>query len=177
MGNTRHIKTSCYSFSFGELILGSFDKQLCLCDWRYRKMRQAIDNRLCQGLDAEMVPDGGDVIDEAIEQLKEYELGKRNIFDLPLTFVGTDFQKSVWNALLEIPYGKTETYLGLSEKVGNRKAIRAVAAANGANALSILVPCHRVIGASGDLVGYAGGISVKKRLLKLESVLPLFPSE
>ena len=85
--------------------------------------------------------------------------------------VGSDFQKTVWNTLLQIPYGKTETYLGLSKSMNNEKAIRAVASANGANAFSIIVPCHRVIGSDGKLVGYAGGLSVKKKLLELEGAL------
>ncbi|KAB2868464.1 MAG: methylated-DNA--[protein]-cysteine S-methyltransferase, partial [Bacteroidales bacterium] len=90
-------------------------------------------------------------------------------FELPLLLIGTPFQKSIWNELLKIPYGKTETYMGLSQKLNNTKAIRAVAAANGANAISIIVPCHRIIGSNGELVGYAGGVDVKQKLLRLEN--------
>ena len=82
---------------------------------------------------------------------------------------GTDFQKTVWQSLLQIPYGKTMTYLDLSRNMGNEKAIRAIASANGANAISIIIPCHRIIGSNGELVGYAGGLPTKKRLLQLES--------
>jgi len=94
--------------------------------------------------------------------------------------VGSPFQERVWNELLKIPFGKTESYLGLSRKIGNEKAIRSVAAANGANAISIMVPCHRIIGSDGKLTGYGGGIQAKRKLLQLEmnnqpsGQLPLF---
>ncbi len=105
-------------------------------------------------------------------ELNEYFNGERKSFDLPLQLVGTDFQKRVWQALLTIPYGETWSYMRLSEFLGDKLAIRAVAAANGANKLAIVVPCHRVIGSNGDLTGYAGGLSRKKFLLKLEGYLP-----
>lgn len=153
---------------FGELILGSYQKQLCLADWRYRKMRTAVDDRLRKTLNADFVEADRPVLEDARRQLQEYWEGSRSSFDLPLLMAGTDFQKNVWEELLEIPYGKTSTYLELSRKLGNEKAIRAVAAANGANAISIIIPCHRIIGIDGELVGYAGGLQVKKRLLQLE---------
>ena len=103
-------------------------------------------------------------------QLNEYFNQERKEFDIPLLTVGSDFQKSVWLELQQIPYGITETYLGLSIKMNNEKAIRAVSAANGANAISIFIPCHRVIGSKNELTGYAGGIPVKKKLLRLENV-------
>ncbi len=155
----------------GELIIGSFDDQLCLCDWRYRKMRSAIDKRIQTGLNASYEEGDSEIIEETKFQLNEYFEGDRTTFDIPLLLVGSDFQKSVWNALIQIPFGKTETYLGLSKKLGNEKAIRAVATANGANAISILVPCHRVIGSDGGLVGYAGGLDAKKKLLNIENAL------
>ena len=102
-------------------------------------------------------------------QLDEYFKKKRKIFDLPLDLQGTDFQKRVWNELLKIPFGKTISYKDLSLKLGNLKAIRAVAAANGANPVSIIVPCHRIIGSNGSLTGYAGGLWRKKWLLEHES--------
>ena len=82
--------------------------------------------------------------------------------------VGTDFQKSVWNALLKVPYGTTSSYLQLAKVINNAKAVRAVASANGANSMAIIIPCHRIIGSNGELVGYAGGLPIKKRLLTLE---------
>lgn len=176
------IKISYFKTPNGELILGSFEDKLCLADWRYRKMRSSIDKRIQDGLKVEYKEGSSEVIKKTKSQLNEYFTGKRSHFDIPLIFVGTNFQKSVWNALIQIPYGKTQTYLGLSRELGNEKAIRAVASANGANAISIIVPCHRIIGSNGDLVGYAGGISVKKKLLELEGALvdnqmDLFSSE
>jgi methylated-DNA-[protein]-cysteine S-methyltransferase len=166
------MNTICIQFfptDFGELILGSFEEQLCLCDWRYRKNRNAVDMRIRSGLKAEFSEASGPVTELAKSQLAEYLTGKREVFDLPLLMVGTDFQKNVWEELLKIPYGKTLTYMQLSEKMNNPLGIRAIAAANGANALSIVVPCHRIIGSSGELVGYAGGLQAKKKLLRLES--------
>ena len=110
-----------------------------------------------------------EVLEDAVYQLNEYFEGKRNSFDLTLNPTGTDFQQRVWKLLLEIPYGKTVSYLALSKKLGDVKAIRAVAGANGKNPLWIVVPCHRVIGSDGSLTGYAGGLSRKKWLLEHES--------
>ncbi|MEM8509958.1 MAG: methylated-DNA--[protein]-cysteine S-methyltransferase [Bacteroidota bacterium] len=110
-----------------------------------------------------------EVLQEAVYQLEEYFEGKRSAFDLVLNPQGTAFQKRVWNELGTIPYGKTLSYLELSKRLGDVKAIRAVAAANGRNPLWIVVPCHRVIGSNGDLVGYAGGLHRKKWLLEHES--------
>ena len=150
------------------MILGSFRDKLCLADWRYRKTRKTIDTRIQKELSGEYVEEETDITKQTKLQLNEYFKGKRKEFTIPLLFTGTDFQKKVWNALLKIPYGKTESYSGLSKISGNEKAVRAVASANGANAISIIVPCHRVIGCKGDLVGYAGGLNVKKKLLKSE---------
>ena len=108
---------------------------------------------------------------EAVFQLKEYFEGKRTHFNFELNPKGTDFQKKVWKALLEIPYGKTTSYLELSKKLGDAKAMRAVAAANGKNPLWVVVPCHRVIGSDGSLTGYAGGLWRKKWLLDHENSL------
>lgn len=114
-----------------------------------------------------------DIIPEVLEdcayQLQEYFNGNRQDFDFKLNPQGTDFQKTVWNVLLTIPYGKTLTYLELSKQLGDIKAIRAVANANGKNPLWIVVPCHRVIGSDGSLTGYAGGLHRKQWLLEHES--------
>jgi methylated-DNA-[protein]-cysteine S-methyltransferase len=150
------------------LVLGSFDEQLCLCDWRYRKMRSTVDGRIARGLNAEFIEGETAVLSETKRQLDEYFRAERKRFELPLLLVGSDFQKRVWDALLGVAYGETSSYLGLAEKVGNKSAVRAVASANGANAISIIVPCHRIIGSKVDLVGYAGGLRAKERLLALE---------
>ncbi|WP_222982853.1 methylated-DNA--[protein]-cysteine S-methyltransferase [Flagellimonas meishanensis] len=110
-----------------------------------------------------------EVLEDAVYQFREYFEGTRKHFDLTLNPEGTDFQKKVWNALMKIPYGKTISYLELSKQLGDVKAIRAVAAANGKNPLWIVVPCHRVIGSNGDLTGYAGGLHRKKWLLEHEN--------
>lgn len=163
------IKIEYFKTSYGELILGSFNDKLCLCDWRFRKMRASIDARIQKGLKADYEGKETSVLQNTKLQLNEYFNGDRKVFDIPLLLIGTDFQKSVWNELLKIPYGKTDTYLELSKKLENEKAIRAVASANGANAIAFIVPCHRIIGSDGKLVGYAGGLNVKKKLLQLES--------
>ncbi|MEO0573143.1 MAG: methylated-DNA--[protein]-cysteine S-methyltransferase [Bacteroidota bacterium] len=110
-----------------------------------------------------------EVLEDAVHQLTEYFNGTRKAFHLTLNPQGTDFQKRVWKELLNIPFGKTTSYLELSKKLGDVKAIRAVATANGKNPLWIVVPCHRVIGSNGDLIGYAGGIHRKRWLLEHES--------
>ena len=103
-------------------------------------------------------------------QLDEYFRGERTRFDLELDFAGTDFQKEVWQALLTIPFGETRTYAEIAEQIGRRKAVRAVGAANGRNPISIIAPCHRVVGTDGALTGFAGGLEVKRRLLDLERI-------
>jgi len=162
------IFTQSFKTPYGELLIGDFEDALCLLDWKYRRMRLAIDRRIKTGLAAEYQEQETALIRKVKEQLGEYFRKERTEFDIPLKFVGTAFQQSVWQELIKIPYGKTETYLGLSQKLNNEKAIRAVASANGANAISILVPCHRIIGSDGKLVGYAGGLRAKEKLLTLE---------
>ncbi|WP_261852195.1 methylated-DNA--[protein]-cysteine S-methyltransferase [Clostridium folliculivorans] len=105
----------------------------------------------------------------AVAQLQDYFNGKIFSFDLPLAPKGTDFQKQVWKALSEIPYGKTKSYGDIAKIIKNEKAARAIGMANNKNPIMIIIPCHRVIGSNGSLVGYAGGIDVKRRLLDLES--------
>ncbi len=109
-----------------------------------------------------------EMLEEAVYQLREYFEGTRKDFNLKLKFQGTPFQNSVWKALTDIPYGKTLSYLELSKQLGDPKAIRAVAAANGKNPFWVIVPCHRVVGSDGSLTGYAGGLHRKKWLLDHE---------
>lgn len=163
------IQTKTYKSPVGELILGSHLEKLVLCDWRYRKMRTSIDKRITEGLDAEMVAGESPVIQKAISDLEAYFAGRLKQFETPLRTIGTDFQKAVWDELIKIPFGKTVSYLELARKLGYEGAIRAVASANGANALSIFIPCHRVVGSDGSLTGYAGGLPAKKKLLQLEN--------
>lgn len=107
-------------------------------------------------------------LDDVARQLDEYFANKRQRFDLRLAAKGTDFQKAVWQALVEIPYGTTTSYAELAKTIGRPKAIRAVGAANGANPIAVIVPCHRVIGSNGSLTGFAGGLERKQLLLQLE---------
>ncbi|MDR1814936.1 MAG: methylated-DNA--[protein]-cysteine S-methyltransferase [Tannerella sp.] len=153
----------------GELLLGSFDDKLCLCNWTKGKRKELIAKRLQTALNADYEESESEVINETVRQLEEYFGKKRQKFNVPLLFAGTDFQKVVWRELLKIPYGTTVSYGELARRIGMPKAVRAVAAANGANAISIFAPCHRVIGSNNKLVGYGGGLEAKKWLLELET--------
>ncbi|WP_156286458.1 methylated-DNA--[protein]-cysteine S-methyltransferase [Oceanivirga salmonicida] len=157
-----------YKTKIGELIIGSYENKLCLLDFRWRRMRTTVDNRIKKELQAEFVEKETKLIIKTKKQIDEYLEGKRKKFDIPLLTVGTDFQKQVWKELMNIPYGQTVSYLDLANKINNPKAVRAVASANGANAISVIIPCHRVINSNGELGGYGGGLAVKKRLLKIE---------
>jgi len=169
MGGDTPIFTTTYVSPVGELVLGEYKESLCLCDWRYRSLRSTVDDRVQKYCNATYSEGETVLLTEVKAQLDAYFRKDLKIFSLPLYMSGSDFQKSVWNALISIPYGHTTSYATLSENLRNPKAIRAVAAANGANAIAIIIPCHRVIGSNGDLVGYAGGMAAKKKLLSLES--------
>ncbi len=163
------IQVQRYHSSCGDLMLGSFEGKLCLCNWIRERPMNVADIRLRRILQADYEEKTSEIIQEAGKQLDEYFSGKRTVFYIPLLFAGTEFQKSVWHKLLEIPYGTTLSYGELAKQLGVPKAVRAVANANGANAISIFVPCHRVIGSNRSLTGYAGGLEAKKRLLSLET--------
>ena len=166
-----YINIQPFNTPYGELILGSHDQQLCLCSWRYRKKRDSVDSRLKNRLNAEFIERNDPMLQQTKKQLEEYFNHQRRIFDLPLLMVGTSFQQKVWNSLLKIPFGQTSSYLQLAKNINNKNAVRAVANANGANAISIIIPCHRIIGSNGKLVGYAGGLELKSGLLNLEGNL------
>lgn len=122
---------------------------------------------------SEVLPEGVNsmetpLIKKAVQELQEYFSGTRQCFDLPLSPQGTDFQQKVWKALQDIPYGAVCSYKDIATAIGNEKACRAVGGANNKNPISIIIPCHRVIGANGSLVGYGGGLEIKKQLLALE---------
>ena len=132
------IKTRRYESPCGTLLLGSFDGRLCLCDWQVEKRRDYVDRRLKRALQAEFENGTSDVIEKAVAQLDEYFAGKRKEFDVPLLFVGTDFQKKVWNELLNIPYGQTVSYGEMARCIGLPQSARAVANANGAKPFRFL---------------------------------------
>ena len=121
-----------------------------------------------KNVDPEWRPDTTAFV-EVVRQLQSYFAGERKNFDLALILEGTDFQKRVWTALRKIPYGETISYKELAEMIGSPRAVRAVGAANGANPIPIIIPCHRVIGNDGSLTGFGGGLPLKKQLLELES--------
>lgn len=162
------IQIQYYHSPAGELMLGSFEDKLCLCDWMLEKRRDRIDYRIQKMLGARYTIESSAMIEKAFAELDDYFARRRTMFDIPLLFVGTDFQKRVWSKLLELPYGQTISYGEMARQLGCPKAVRAVANANGANALSIFAPCHRVIGSNSRLVGYAGGLEAKRILLELE---------
>ena len=165
--NIQHYDSPC-----GELVLASVDGELCLCDWNGMPCAERNKRRLLRLLDAVFKEEPSEVIEQTKRQLDEYFAGTRRVFDIPLHPVGTDFQKAVWSALLEIPYGEVRTYMDIARRVDNVRGIRAVAQAIGANGIGIIIPCHRVIGSDNTLTGFAGGLETKRRLLELEGCMP-----
>ena len=171
MSDLKKITIQYLETAVGELLLGVYQQRLCLCDWRYRNKREAIDARLQRGLNARYQEGCDELLLRAREQLQQYFYQQRKTFSLPLCLVGTEFQRQVWHGLQQIPYGATWSYLQLAQSLGRVNSVRAVASANGGNALSIFIPCHRVIGSRGELTGYAGGIDAKRKLIRLEGDL------
>lgn len=149
----------------GALILVASDRGLAAILWESDDPKRVPISPLVEG-------GTHPVLVETEKQLADYFAGRRTQFTVPLDFHGTDFQKSVWNALLQIPFGETRSYADIARKIGRPSAVRAVGAANGRNPISIIAPCHRVIGSSGALTGFAGGLPAKQLLLALESRQP-----
>jgi AraC family transcriptional regulator of adaptative response/methylated-DNA-[protein]-cysteine methyltransferase len=152
----------------GPMLAGATDEGICLLEFVDWRMIETQIKRLKKILNAEFIPGTNKHFDELDKQLKEYFDVKRKEFDLPLVLEGTDFQQKVWKELQKIPYGETHSYEQQAIALKNPKAIRAVARANGDNRIAIIIPCHRVIGKDGKLVGYGGGIWRKQYLLNLE---------
>ena len=142
---------------------------ICMLEFPYRKSFPKQIEGLKRLLNVDIVAGESKYFEMLKSQLTEYFSGRRKEFDIPLVLSGSVFQIKVWNELLAIPFGERRTYLKQSENLEYPKAIRAVAAANGANKISILIPCHRVVGANGSMVGYGGGLRNKQFLLELES--------
>ncbi len=162
------VRLQRYDSPCGEIILGSAGDELCLCDWYGKPCAEQNKRRIARVLNAEFREESSDVIRLVTKELEEYFAWKRKTFDIPLRLAGSEFQQSVWKALLEIPYGETRNYIQIASAVNNPKGVRAVAQAIGANAISVIVPCHRVIGSNGSLTGFAGGLDAKRCLLELE---------
>ncbi len=163
-----HIYISYHQTSIGELIIGAFEEEICILDFRYRKIRNTVDKRVKKGLQANFIEQENTIIQETKQQIDAYLQGKRKRFDIPFRIVGSAFQQKVWTALMNIPYGQTASYLDLAKSINKPKAVRAVANANGANAIALVIPCHRIIASNGELGGYGGGLSAKQKLLEIE---------
>lgn len=152
----------------GEMLAMTSNEGVCIFDFPYRKLMPQIRQRVLGKFNTEPLQEHHPLFDKLEEQLDAYFEGTLQEFDVPLQLIGSDFQQQVWQALRTIPYGKTRSYKQQSIYLGNEKAIRAVAKANGENCLAILIPCHRVIGENGSLIGYAGGLRNKEWLLRHE---------
>lgn len=163
------ITTRLYPTSHGDIWLGADDEGLRLCKWA--KKPDLSWNRKASRDGLQLIDGSNPIIDDAVSQLEEFFCRKRMEFNLQLAPHGTEFQTKVWQELMSIPYGTTITYGELARRIGNAKASRAVAMACHNNPISIIIPCHRVIGSNGKLTGYAGGLDKKAILLDIENNL------
>lgn len=163
------INITRFTTKLGPMFACATDKGICLLEFTDRRMLETEFKDLCKRLNAVILPGKNQFLDQVQLEMGEYLDGSRKAFDVPLDTPGTEFQQSVWSTLLHIPYGETWSYKQLAQMIEKPKAIRAAGTANGANRISIIVPCHRVIGSNGDLTGYGGGIGRKKWLLEMES--------
>lgn len=164
-----------YMSPCGGMMLGAYDNRLCIADWRLASCSEAGERRnirlmakMKAALDAAVEYGSADVTVMAKAQLEEYFRGVRRTFDIPLLLVGTEFQRKAWDTLCTVGYGGTITYAEEARRMGHPRAVRAVGAANGANPISIIVPCHRAVASGGGMGGYGGGMDVKRFLLNLE---------
>lgn len=159
---------SVYKSPIGDLMIVASDEGITSLWFLDEGKREQIIKKMEKQNGSWLIEGTNDIIIAARKQLMEYFDGKRTEFKLPLDINGTNFQITVWNLLKKIPFGKTKSYLQLAKEYGDTNAIRAVAHANGENPIGIIIPCHRVIGSKGDLVGYAGGLWRKEWLLEHE---------
>lgn len=152
----------------GPMLIGTTDDGLCLLEFTDRSMLEAQLNRLQKYYKGTFISGSNKIIDQTASEITEYFEGKRRRFSVPMNVPGSEFQKKVWKQLMDVPYGTTRSYKEQAIGIGNLKAIRAVASANGNNRIAIIIPCHRVVGSNGSLTGYAGGLWRKRYLLNLE---------
>jgi AraC family transcriptional regulator of adaptative response/methylated-DNA-[protein]-cysteine methyltransferase len=172
------IRLEIFDTPLGKMVACATEDGLCLLEFIDRRAFVTELKDLKRMLRASIEPGSNKHLKATEKELNEYFEGKRKKFDIPLVTPGTEFQNKVWQKLLDIPYGETRSYKQQSIAVGNLGAIRAVGTANGANRISIIVPCHRVIGEDGTLTGYGGGLKRKRWLLDFESgALSLFTEE
>lgn len=158
-----------YESPVGTMEIGDLDGKICICDWSAAKQACTINHRMLRYLDATLVEGSTELTDSTVRQLNDYFAGSLHNFEIPVLFAGSEFQCRVWTELMRIGYGMRISYGELSHRIGNAKAVRAVANACASNPLSIIVPCHRVIGVKSELTGYRGGVSAKMYLLDLEA--------
>ena len=166
--NKRVINITRIETDFGVMLAAASDKGICMFEFADYKLIDLELKQLKENFKAALVQGDNPHFDRLRKQLDQYFKGERKVFDIPLDLVGTEFQKQVWLSLLQIPYGCTTSYAKQAELIGKPSSVRAVANANGKNKISIILPCHRVIGADGKLTGYGGGIWRKKKLLEFE---------
>ena len=145
----------CYDTEIGTIKISENDRKIIGLGFSDLKKENEIEKET-------------ELIKKAYTQLEEYLSGKRTEFDIEIEMIGTEFQKKVWKELLNIPYGETRSYKDIAIAIGNEKACRAVGNANNKNPIAIIVPCHRVVGSDGSMTGYAGGLNIKEKLLKIE---------
>ena len=157
-----------YQSPCGRLLLGVSGKFLCICDWMIAGRIEKTLRRIKKRLELGNAEDSREILSLAIRQLDEYFAGTRQIFDIPLKPLGTDFQCEVWRRLQAVAYGATTSYKAIAAATGSPQSVRAVSNAIGANALSIFIPCHRIIASDGTPGGYAGGLDAKEFLISLE---------
>ncbi|WP_165020799.1 bifunctional transcriptional activator/DNA repair enzyme AdaA [Dysgonomonas sp. ZJ279] len=166
--NQQIIDFTRFETILGTMVACATDKGICLLEFSDRRMLETELKQLAKVRNATIIQGYNVYFDLLKNQIDAYFEGKLTEFDIPLDIVGTDFQKTVWDQLISIPYGKTRSYKEQAEVLNKPLAVRAVANANGMNKIAIIIPCHRVIGSDGSLTGYAGGLWRKKRLLDLE---------
>ena len=168
MQKKEHIAITYIETSLGLMVAAATDKGICMFEYADNKDLDTQFKQLTKSLKLALVEGHHPLFDKLHQQLDAYFKGELKQFDLPLDMVGTEFQQEVWQSLLKIPYGTTMSYAQQANLIGRPKAVRAVANANGSNKISIIIPCHRVIGSDSTLTGYGGGLWCKEKLLELE---------
>lgn len=166
--NPKALSIKTIKTPLGQMTAGCTDKGICLLEFNDHNELDKEIEELAKTLGCALKKESNNILKDLTEQLNEYFAGKRTVFNLKLFFVGTQFQKIVWTSLLKIPYGKTIAYKEQAASIKKPESIRAMAHANGMNKLSIIVPCHRVIGSDGSLTGYGGGLWRKRYLIDME---------
>lgn len=170
-GFTNSISAKIIATPIGEMLACANDEGVVLLEFADKKNLQSVLNEISKSLKANITFQKHKILDDLQLELEQYFNHNLQVFTVPINPVGTEFQKKVWQVLRKIPYGETRSYAAQAKSLGSPKSVRAVANANGRNKISIIIPCHRVIGSNGTLTGYSGGIDRKMRLLELENAI------